>query len=65
MQRTVEQACEEGKAELLCLLQQQMTESGSVSEKRFAAAQQGNYLLVNLRAECLEQIGQQVLLPKE
>jgi similar to stage IV sporulation protein len=64
-QRTAEQAYEEGKAELLALLQQQMTESGSVTETRFAAAQQGDYLLVTLRAECLEQIGQQVLLPKE
>lgn len=65
VQRTAEQAYEEGKAELLALLQQQMTESGSVTETRFAAAQQGDYLLVTLRAECLEQIGQQVLLPKE
>ena len=64
-QRTAEQAYEEGKAELLALLQQQMTESGSVTGTRFAAAQQGDYLLVTLRAECLEQIGQQVLLPKE
>lgn len=65
LHRTTEQAYEEGKAELLALLQQQMTENGSISETRFAAAQQGNCLLVTLRAECLEQIGQQVLLPKE
>lgn len=65
LHRTAEQAYEEGKAELLELLQQQMTESGSIKETRFAAAQQGNCLLVTLRAECLEQIGQQVMLPKE
>lgn len=65
LHRTVEQACEEGKTELLALLQQQMTETGSITETRFAAAQQGNCLLVTLRAECLEDIGQQVLLPKE
>lgn len=63
--RTVEAAYEEGKEELLELLHQQMTEGGSVSETRFAAAQQGDCLLVTLRAECLEQIGQQALLPKE
>ena len=65
LHRTAEQAYEEGKTELLALLQQQMTEDGSVGETRFATAQQGNCLLVTLRAECLEQIGQQMLLPKE
>lgn len=65
VQRSVSDARAEGEAALLELLTQQMTEDGSVTETRFAAAQQGDYLLVTLRAECLEQIGQQVLLPQE
>ncbi len=65
VRRTLEEAHAEGEALLLQLLEQQMTDGGSVTQTRFAAAQQGDYLLVTLTAECLEQIGQQILLPQE
>ena len=42
-----------------------MTEDGSVTDTRFASARKGDWLLVTLKAECLEQIGQQVVLPRE
>lgn len=55
-------ARQEGEALLLHLLEQQLDRDGSVTETRFAAARQGNYLLVTLKAECLEQIGVSVPL---
>lgn len=63
--RTEAEARAEGEAALLELLADQMTEGGTVTDTRFAAARKGNYLLVTLKAECLEQIGQQVVLPRE
>ena len=64
-ERTEAEARAEGEAELLALLETQMTEGGSVTATRFAAARKGDWLLVTLTAECLEQIGQQVVLPRE
>ena len=61
-ERTAEQAQQEGEELLLRLLQQQMGEDGSITESRFASARQGDYLLVTLKAECLEQIGVSVPL---
>jgi len=61
-ERSVEQARREGETLLLHLLEAQLDEDGSVAETRFAAARQGNYLLVTLKAECLEQIGVSVPL---
>ena len=63
-QRSLDQARAEGEAELLKLLQAQMTPEGSVTSTRFSCAEKGNYLLVNLQAECHEQIAGQVVLPQ-
>ena len=65
VQRTAAEARSEGEALLLQLLQQQMTENGTVIQTRFAAAEKDGCLLVTLTAECHEQIGQQVLLPQQ
>ncbi len=64
VQRSQADAQAEGEALLLQMLQEEMTEDGSVTSTRFSAAKKGNYLLVTLWAECLEQIGQQVVLPQ-
>lgn len=64
VQRSQAAAQEEGEAMLLQMLQAEMTEGGSVTSTQFSAAKKGDYLLVTLRAECLEQIGQQVVLPQ-
>ena len=65
VERTEAQARSEGETILLQLLEQQMTEGGTVQQTKFSAARQGSYLLVTLKAECLEQIGEQVLLPTQ
>ncbi len=62
VQRPVEQARQEGEALLLALLKGQLDEDGTITETRFAAARQGDWLLVTLKAECLEQIGRTVVL---
>ena len=64
-ERTEAEARAEGEAALLALLETQMTEDGTVVDTRFASARKGDWLLVTLKAECLEQIGQQVVLPRE
>ena len=64
-ERTEAEARAEGEAALLALLETQMTEDGTVVDTRFASARKGGWLLVTLKAECLEQIGQQVVLPRE
>lgn len=64
VERSVEEAQAEGEAALLQLLQSQMTADGTLTSTRFSAARKGDYLLVTLTAECLEQIGQQVVLPR-
>jgi len=62
-ERPVEAARQEGEALLLRQLTQQLGADGSITETRFAAARQGDYLLVTMKAECLEQIG--VSVPME
>lgn len=42
---------------LLQQLKAQLGRDGSVTETRFSAAEEGDYLTVTLQAECLEQIG--------
>ena len=64
-ERTETEARAEGEAALLALLETQMTEDGTVVDTRFASARKGDWLLVTLKAECLEQIGRQVVLPRE
>ena len=59
-ERTVAQARQEGEASLLRRLRQEMTEGGQVVSTAFSAREQNGYLLVTLRAECLEQIGRSV-----
>ncbi len=64
-ERTEAETRAEGEAALLALLETQMTEDGTVVDTRFASARKGDWLLVTLKAECLEQIGRQVVLPRE
>ena len=61
-ERSKDQAQQEGEELLLRQLEQDMGEDGSITETRFASARQGDYLLVTLKAECLEQIGVSVPL---
>jgi similar to stage IV sporulation protein len=63
-ERREAEARAEGEATLLQLLESRMTEDGTVTSTRFSSARKGNYLLVTLRAECHEQIAQQVVLPQ-
>ena len=63
--RSVSDARQEGEAQLLRELNALLGEDGSVTDTRFAAARQGNVLVVTLRAECTEQIGQSVSLAAE
>ena len=58
--REISAARQEGEALLLQELTEQIGADGTVEEKRFAVSRQGNVLLVTLRAECEEQIGQSV-----
>ncbi|MBQ6115812.1 MAG: sporulation protein YqfD [Oscillospiraceae bacterium] len=61
-ERSPEEARQEGEELLLRQLRSQLGEDASVTETRFAAARQGDWLLVTLKAECLEQIGVSVPL---
>ena len=61
-ERTLEQARQEGETLLVHQLTEQLGENGTVTETRFATARQGDYLLVTMKAECLEQIGVSVPL---
>lgn len=54
----------EGEKALLALLAEQLSEGASVTDTRFAAVRKDGCLLVTLKAECLEQIGRQVVLPQ-
>jgi similar to stage IV sporulation protein len=60
--RSEAEARREGEELLLDLLDRQLDEDADVTQTRFAAARQGDYLLVTLKAECLEQIGRTVPL---
>ena len=57
VRRSREQAQKEGEALLLQQLKAQLSRDGSVTETKFSAAEEGDYLVVTLQAECLEQIG--------
>ena len=65
VQRTAADARTEGEALLLRLLEEQMTDTGTVTQTRFAAAEKNGCLLVTLKAECLEQIGRQVHITQD
>ena len=62
VERSQEEARQEGEALLLRQLEESLTEGGSITSTQFTTARQGDYLLVTLRAECLEQIGQTVYI---
>ena len=62
LRRSAEEARKEGEATLLAQLETLLRPGGTVTETRFAAAEQGDWLLVTLKAECLEQIGVSVPL---
>ena len=61
-ERAVELARQEGEELLVHQLTEQLGEDGTITETRFASARQGDYLLVTMKAECLEQIGVSVPL---
>ena len=61
-ERSAEQARQEGEENLLAQLQSLLPEGSRVDETHFAAARQGDTLLVTLRAVCTEQIGRPVVL---
>ena len=63
VERSRSEAEEMGKEQLLAYLHQQI--DGEISTTRFSSAVQGDWLLVTLSAECLEQIGQSVAIPVE
>ena len=58
--RSREQAQKEGEALLLQQLKSQLDKDAAVTETKFSAVEAGDYLVVELRAECLEQIGRPV-----
>ena len=58
--RSREQAQKEGEALLLQQLKSQLDKDAAVTETKFSAAEAGDHLVVELRAECLEQIGRPV-----
>lgn len=62
VERAPELARQEGEAALRSALTELLGSDGSVEATRFASAQQGQRLLVTLKAECMEQIGVSVPL---
>ena len=62
-ERTRERAQELGREALERYLAAQLGEGGEVVSARVASAAQGDWLLVTLSAECLEQIGETVPIP--
>lgn len=62
-ERTRESALAEAEAALVARLAAEMAESGTVVSTRFSSAERDGYLVVTLRAECLEDIGVNVPLP--
>ena len=58
--RTEEAALNEGKLALLQRLTAQLSEGGSVTWTEFTHRTEEDALVVALKAECLEQLGQEV-----
>lgn len=65
VQRSREQAQKEGEALLLQQLQEQIEDTGSITETTFSSKIQGDSLIVTMQAECLEQIGMPVQVQAE
>ena len=60
LRRSREEAQKEGENLLLQQLKAQLDKSSAITETKFSAAVEGDFLLVVLQAECLEQIGKPV-----
>ena len=56
---------QEGEALLREQLEALLGDTGAAESVRIDAVEQGSWLLVTLRAECLEEIGREVPLTKE
>lgn len=56
--RSVDEAQQEGEAELLQALEEMLAEDATVEQTKFSVLPQGDRLQVLLSAECLEQIGE-------
>ncbi|MDO4811157.1 MAG: sporulation protein YqfD [Eubacteriales bacterium] len=56
--RSVDEAQQEGEAELLQALEEMLAEDAAVEQTKFSVLPQGDRLQVLLSAECLEQIGE-------
>lgn len=65
VRRSRDEAEAEGEALLQDYLRSRLSDGDTVTNTRFASAQQGDTLLCTVTAECYEQIGRQILLPEE
>ena len=63
--RSAGEARQEGEALLRRQLEELLGDTGTAENVRIDAVEQGSWLLVTLRAECLEEIGREVPLTKE
>ena len=63
--RSAGEARQEGEALLREQLEALLGDTGTAESVRIDAVEQGSWLLVTLRAECLEEIGREVPLTKE
>ena len=63
--RSAGEARQEGEALLREQLEALLGDTGAAESVRIDAVEQGSWLLVTLRAECLEEIGREVPLTKE
>lgn len=63
--RSAGEARQEGESLLRRQLEELLGDTGTAENVRIDAVEQGSWLLVTLRAECLEEIGREVPLTKE
>lgn len=63
--RSTREARDEGESLLRGQLEELLGDTGTAENVRIDAVEQGSWLLVTLRAECLEEIGREVPLTKE
>lgn len=62
-QRTVKQARAEGEAAARALLYRRLGDTGKVVRERFTTLRRDGWLVVTLHSECLEELGQEIVLP--
>lgn len=65
LRRSAGEARQEGEALLRRQLEELLGDTGTAENVRIDAVEQGQWLLVTLRAECLEEIGREAPLTKE